>query len=593
LSGLNTPPARADFTFGPLVNPGPTINSRGAQGPCFSADGLELYFSPQDQGSPSHIYVSRRATLDSEWSVPIIVGLPVDSPASVLSPSLSVDGLSLYFQITGNRLRVSKRATTHDDWGPPVSVGEAVNADHACTPCISADELELYFFSRRSGGYGDGDLWVTTRATVNDGWGAPVNLGPTINTPSYEGFPGISPDGLLLFFGSNRPGGSGGLDVYVARRATRKDPWGPPTNTGPMINSNQGENGPKVTFDGSMLYFFSGRLDGYYLPGQDIWQAPILPVVDFNGDGKVDTADMAILVANWGESNSVSDIGPFPWGDGVVDERDLRVFTESSTTPGPKASDVLCDVILSWISPSFAQTCDVYLGTSFEAVSSADRTNPQGVLVSQGQAAAAYDPPGLLDLSQTYYWRVDFVVPGPAPTIYKGAVLQFTTAALTYQIKNVIATASSVSPGSGPERTVDGSGLDKNDGHSTDQKDMWWSLNKSPSWIQYELDKIYTLHELWVWNFNQVVEPFVGFGAKSVKIEYSADGTTWTALANVPEFAKASGKPGYTANTIVSFAGVPAKFVKLTIEKNWGVAPQTGLSEVRFFCIQTAAVAKP
>ena len=54
-----------------------------------------------------------------------------------------------------------------------------------------------------------------------------------------------------------------------------------------------------------------------------------------------------------------------------------------------------------------------------------------------------------------------------------------------------------------------------------------------------------------------------------------------------------TGKPGYTANTIISFAGVPAKFVKLTIEKNWGVAPQTGLSEVRFFCIQNAAVPKP
>ncbi len=98
---------------------------------------------------------------------------------------------------------------------------------------------------------------------------------------------------------------------------------------------------------------------------------------------------------------------------------------------------------------------------------------------------------------------------------------------------------------------------------------------------------------MWVWNQNQMVEPFIGFGAKTVKIEYSTDGTAWTPLANVPEFAKAPGKPGYTANTIVSFAAVPAKFVKLTIEKNWGVAPQTGLSEVRFFCIQSAAVPKP
>jgi hypothetical protein len=263
---------------------------------------------------------------------------------------------------------------------------------------------------------------------------------------------------------------------------------------------------------------------------------------------------------------------------------------ESLVTPSPKASDVPCDVILSWVSPSFANTCDVYLGTSQEAVSTASRTNPQGVLVSQGQTASTYNPAKPLQLSQTYYWRVDFVIPGPTPTIVKGPVLQFTTGGLTYPIKNVTATASSAQAGSGPERTVDGSGLDKTDGHSTDQKDMWWSLNQSPSWIQYEFDQVYALHEMWVWNFNTMADPFIGFGAKTVKIEYSTDGAAWAPLADVPEFARAPGKPGYTANTKINFAGIPAKFVKLTIEKNWGIAPQTGLSEVRFFAIQTAAV---
>jgi hypothetical protein len=141
---------------------------------------------------------------------------------------------------------------------------------------------------------------------------------------------------------------------------------------------------------------------------------------------------------------------------------------------------------------------------------------------------------------------------------------------------------------------VDSSGLDNNDGHSTNQKDMWWSLAEPSPWIQYEFDRIYTLHEMWVWNFNQMIESFMGFGARTVRIEYSTDGTVWTPLANVPEFAKAPGKAGYTADTIVSFAGVPAKYVKLTIEKNWsGTVLQTGLSEVRFLCIQSAAVPQP
>ena len=78
--------------------------------------------------------------------------------------------------------------------------------------------------------------------------------------------------------------------------------------------------------------------------------------------------------------------------------------------------------------------------------------------------------------------------------------------------------------GTGPDRTVDGSGLDKNDGHSTDPKAMWQSTTVGPHWIQYEFDKVYTLHELWVWNSNQTIEPILGFGARTVKVEYSIDG---------------------------------------------------------------------
>jgi len=81
-----------------------------------------------------------------------------------------------------------------------------------------------------------------------------------------------------------------------------------------------------------------------------------------------------------------------------------------------------------------------------------------------------------------------------------------------------------------------------------------------------------------------VVEPYVGVGARDVTVEYSTDGTNWTVLEGVPEFAQAPGLPTYTADTIVDFHGVMAKFVKLTINRNWGgVMPQTGLSEVRFY----------
>ena len=162
-----------------------------------------------------------------------------------------------------------------------------------------------------------------------------------------------------------------------------------------------------------------------------------------------------------------------------------------------------------------------------------------------------------------------------------------------YSINNIVATASSAQPNMGPEKTIDSSGLDQKDGHSTGGTDMWLSKGTQPNWIQYQFDKVYALHELWVWNSNQAAEPLIGFGAKTVKIEYSADGTKWTRLADVPEFARASGEPGYAHSTTVSLSGVTAQYVKLTIEKNWGPATAIGLSEVRFFYIPDRPATKP
>jgi hypothetical protein len=596
LSGLEGPPAQADFVLGEPINLGPPVNSPYREfGPVLSPDGLELYFSSDRPGGYGNvdIWVTRRASLQDPWGLPTNLGPQINSSTFDNPGSMSADGLTLYCH-SGWDFYTTTRATKDSPWGPRVRLGSVVVPSTSYrngTPLVTADGLELVFLSERPSGYGGGnDIWVSTRATSADPWGTPVNLGPSVNTPAIEAPTWLSPDGLTLLLISDRPGGFGGVDMWVTTRASRGSPWGAPRNLGSSINTIDSVWIRVISPDGwCYLDDYLGPRPGG-LGQEDIWQATITPVVDFNGDGKIDAADMAVLVDNWGKNNSLCDIGPFPLGDGVVDEKDLAVLLESLVTPGPKASDVPYDTILSWISPSFANLCDVYLGTSKEAVSTASRTNPQGVLISQGQTATTCEPPGLLELSQTYYWRVDFVVPGSAAPIIKGPVLEFTTAALTYRIKNITATASSAAPGSGPERSIDGSGLDKTEGHSTDQTDMWWSMAEPSHWIQYEFDRVYTLHELRVWNFNQVLEPFVGFGAKTVRIEYSTDGTTWTALADVPEFAQASGQPGYTANTIVSFGQIPAQFVKLTIENNWGVAPQTGLSEVRFFAIQSAAV---
>jgi hypothetical protein len=75
-----------------------------------------------------------------------------------------------------------------------------------------------------------------------------------------------------------------------------------------------------------MLYFHSDRVGGF--GNFDLWQAPVIPIVDLNGDGIVDATDMCIMVDHWGTDNELCDIGPMPWGDGIVDVQDLIVLAE-------------------------------------------------------------------------------------------------------------------------------------------------------------------------------------------------------------------------------------------------------------------------
>ncbi len=260
-----------------------------------------------------------------------------------------------------------------------------------------------------------------------------------------------------------------------------------------------------------------------------------------------------------------------------------------NVSPADGATDVPRDATLNWKAGQYPSIHDVYFGTVFADVNSASRTAAKGVLVSQGQADTTFDPPGSLAYGQTYYWRIDEVNKSPDATVSKGTIWSFTAEPYGYPITGVTATASSALPSSGPENTINGSGL-TGDQHGTDGPTMWMTTGLVlPNWIQYQFDKVYKLNDLKVWNSNQGIEAYIGFGAKDVQIEYSTDGATWTTLANVPQFARAPGLPTYTANTTVQFGGVLAQYVKLTINSSWGGLPQTGLSEVRFSYVPVQA----
>ncbi|MEN6427863.1 MAG: sugar-binding protein [Phycisphaerales bacterium] len=276
----------------------------------------------------------------------------------------------------------------------------------------------------------------------------------------------------------------------------------------------------------------------------------------------------------------------------IILSPDPAIARELSRGPSPAhgAIDVPVDAVLSWAAGEFAVGHDVYLGTTLADINDADRANPGSVLVGQGQTATQYDPEGLLEYGQTYYWRVDEVNGVPDNTVFTGEVWSFTTEPFGYPIPGPITTkASSQQPASTASRTCDGSGLDDFDQHSYDVTDMWVTNPGLPAWIQYTFDKEYKLHELWVWNGNSELEMFMGFGAKEVAVEYSTDGENWMQVENVPEFAQGTGQESYTVNTVVSLGGVAAKYVRLTINTTWGFTGIASLSEVRFFYVPVQA----
>jgi hypothetical protein len=269
-----------------------------------------------------------------------------------------------------------------------------------------------------------------------------------------------------------------------------------------------------------------------------------------------------------------------------------KASSGKATRPAPDAGavDVPREVILAWKPGPFAATHDVYLGTTFSDVNAADRSNPMGVLAAQGQDANTFEPPSRLEFGRTYYWRVDEVNAAPSSFIHRGDVWNFTVEPFAYAIGNVTAKASSAAATAPAQNTVNGSGLDAGDLHSTDTAAMWLTANNlsRPIWIQYDFDRTYALSELWVWNYNTVFEDILGIGVKDVTIEYSADGTNWQMLGDF-QFAQGTGAPGYAHNTTVSFGGVAAQSVRITIQNAWVSTTKFGLSEVRFFYVPTFA----
>lgn len=162
------------------------------------------------------------------------------------------------------------------DWGLAVSVESIPGTssefntlfNDGC-PYQAPDGLSFLMASNRPGGFGGQDIWVARRASADDPWGTPENLGQPVNS-SADDFCPTPVRGHGLFFVSARAGGCGGADIYFTR--LNQGLWDAPLNLGCGINSAFGEASPSYFEDESgrsILYFSSARPDGFEPGGVD------------------------------------------------------------------------------------------------------------------------------------------------------------------------------------------------------------------------------------------------------------------------------------------------------------------------------------
>ena len=221
------------------------------------------------------------------WTPPQNLGCGTSTPAGVnsafddLAPAVSKDGSSLYFGSTrptapddvvlDANLWVSQWNAESENWGPPAFLGTTLNSPGADNvPALSRDGHWLFFNSDRPGGQGGVDIWVSWREKVHDdfGWEAPVNLGPLVNTPIFDGgasyFENDDGGAPQLFFTSGPTQLS--TDIYVSE--LQNGAWGSPTRIDELSTPQFFDARPSVRFDGLELFMFSNR------SGQsDLWSS--------------------------------------------------------------------------------------------------------------------------------------------------------------------------------------------------------------------------------------------------------------------------------------------------------------------------------
>jgi outer membrane protein OmpA-like peptidoglycan-associated protein/tetratricopeptide (TPR) repeat protein len=252
-----------NYVFAPQ-NAGPGINSpENEYFPTLSINMQELVFTRRLKNINEDFYYSRLE--NDKWNIAKPLDGNINTPQSEAAQNISADGQWLVFTANnrpggfGNYdLYMSYR--TPLGWGETTNLGGNVNSDQwDSQPCLSPDKKDLYFASRRFGGFGGTDIYVC-HLQPNGKWSEPENLGAGINTTGDDQCPFIHADNQSLYFTSNGWQGYGGNDLFMVKKGYG-DSWSKPLNLGYPINTIDDEGTLFISSNGKTAYYASDRSD--------------------------------------------------------------------------------------------------------------------------------------------------------------------------------------------------------------------------------------------------------------------------------------------------------------------------------------------
>lgn len=251
------------YVFAPK-NMGNTINTNESEYfPSLTIDGKELVFTRRLKNFNEDFYYSKRKV--DEWDQAKPMEGNVNTDQNEGAQNISQDGQWLVFTACNRPngfgscdLYISY--STPQGWSEAVNLGGKINSEAwESQPCLSPDKRDIYFTSKRTGGYGGSDIYVS-HLQPNGKWGDPENVGAEINTPGDEACPFLHADNQTLYFTSNGLPGYGGNDLYYVRK-NPGNVWSKPVNLGFPINTISDEGTLFIAADSKTAYYASDRND--------------------------------------------------------------------------------------------------------------------------------------------------------------------------------------------------------------------------------------------------------------------------------------------------------------------------------------------